>query len=94
MGPFRPLEDGSLILNPYAWSKVASMVFLEQPVGVGFSYATGSSDMEFVGDFYSGRDNVEIIRQFFRRFPERKNNDFYLSSESYGKALLVLLSRL
>ena len=33
-GPFRPTANGSLELNPYAWNLEASVVFIEQPVGV------------------------------------------------------------
>lgn len=40
MGPWRANEYGGLTRNPYAWTKHASMVFLEQPIGVGFSYST------------------------------------------------------
>ena len=35
-GPFRPTPDGKLELNEYAWNKLGSMVYIEQPVGVGF----------------------------------------------------------
>ena len=38
-GPFRPDSQGNLNQNIYAWNKIANMVFLEQPVGVGFSYS-------------------------------------------------------
>ena len=36
-GPFRPDVYGNIYPNEYAWNKIANMVFLEQPVGVGFS---------------------------------------------------------
>lgn len=57
---------------------------LEQPVGVGFSYTNSSDEIQYHNDGISASDNVLIIKTFFERFPERANNHFIISSESYG----------
>jgi len=44
MGPFRPAADGTLQLNPYAWSNLSNMVFIESPISVGFSYSDDEVD--------------------------------------------------
>ncbi len=83
-GPWRPVANGSLVNNPYSWSKLASLVFLEQPVGVGFSYGTDADELDSFNDFRAAQDNLLAIRAFFKRFPERASSPFYLASESYG----------
>lgn len=70
-------------MNPYSWNKVANVLYVEQPAGVGFSYSDDESDY-VTGDAQAAADNYVLIKQFFERFPERKSNQFYISSESYG----------
>ncbi|KAL9624406.1 MAG: hypothetical protein Q9160_001368 [Pyrenula sp. 1 TL-2023] len=38
LGPCNVTENLTTQLNPYAWNEVSNMLFLSQPVGVGFSY--------------------------------------------------------
>ena len=40
LGPCNVTEDLKTQVNPYAWNEVSNLLFLSQPVGVGFSYGT------------------------------------------------------
>lgn len=80
------MEDKSIAHNPYSWSSLASLVFLEQPAGVGFSYTTDESLQYAWNDFRAATDNLLTLKAFFQRFPEQaaSSSGFYISSESYG----------
>ncbi|KAJ8573604.1 hypothetical protein K7X08_010115 [Anisodus acutangulus] len=85
LGPFRVNSDGkTLHMNHYAWNLVANVLFLESPVGVGFSYTNTSSDLKTNGDRRTANDNLVFLLNWLERFPEYKDRDFYISGESYA----------
>jgi len=82
-GPFRPTKEGNLETNPWRWNMISNMVFLEQPVGVGFSYSDNKDDYK-IGDSQAAKDNLQTILKFLERFPRFANSPLFITSESYG----------
>ena len=54
LGPYRFASDDVLVRNPYSWNKVAHLIFIDQPVGVGLSFVNDGrgyvTNEEQVGD--------------------------------------------
>ena len=67
------------------------MVFVEQPVGVGFSQAT-DPDIAY-GDHQAAVDNHDFLKGFYDIFPALKSKPLYLTSESYGGHYLPTLAQ-
>lgn len=40
LGPCNVTKDLVTKLNPHAWNEASNMIFLSQPLGVGFSYGS------------------------------------------------------
>ncbi|KAK2969850.1 hypothetical protein RJ640_030159 [Escallonia rubra] len=85
IGPFVvDTNGGGLKLNPYSWNKEANMLFLESPVGVGFSYSNTTSDYDELGDDFTANDAYAFLYNWFVKFPSYKNRSFYVAGESYA----------
>jgi len=82
-GPYRPTKGGKIKYNPWAWTKFANIVFVEQPIGVGFSWSNTKSDL-VSNDMLSAKDNLQFVLNFFDKYSSFKKNRMYLISESYG----------
>ncbi|KAI4296375.1 hypothetical protein L6164_036338 [Bauhinia variegata] len=51
-----------LILTPYTWTKTASIIFIDAPVGTGFSYATNSEGYQ-LSDSISAWQTHKFLRK-------------------------------
>ena len=80
LGPSRIDEKQNLVFNPYSWNANASVIFLDQPVNVGYSYSSSS-----VSDTVAaGKDVYALLTLFFKQFPEYTKQDFHIAGESYA----------
>ncbi|OMO77961.1 Peptidase S10, serine carboxypeptidase [Corchorus capsularis] len=96
-GPFN-FEEGkpkgslpTLHLNPYSWSKVSNIIYLDSPVGVGFSYSENISTYT-TGDRQTAADTHAFLLKWFELYPEFVSNPFYISGESYAGVYVPTLA--
>ncbi|XP_047313041.1 serine carboxypeptidase-like 31 [Impatiens glandulifera] len=85
IGPFIVDADGhTLKFNTYAWNQEANMLFLESPVGVGFSYSNTTADYKKLGDDFTANDTYVFLHNWFLKFPSYRKRTFYMAGESYA----------
>lgn len=95
IGPLHINSDGkTLYMNPYSWNKLANLLFLESPAGVGYSYSNTSSDLYTAGDARTAEDSYAFLINWFERFPQYKHRDFYIAGESYAGHYVPQLSQI
>jgi cathepsin A (carboxypeptidase C) len=80
LGPSSVEKNGELKFNPSSWNANASVIFLDQPVNVGYSYS-GTSVSNTIA---AGKDVYALLTLFFKQFPEYAKQDFHISGESYA----------
>ncbi|XP_037043900.1 venom serine carboxypeptidase-like isoform X2 [Bradysia coprophila] len=82
-GPFFINEDKiSIRKNPYSWHTKYNILFIDNPVGTGFSFTDASGYCQNITQvakhLYLG------LRQFFQLFPWLASNPFYITGESFA----------
>lgn len=65
------------------WSKDHSIIYIDNPVGTGFSFAE-HADLYSRNESHVGVNLYIAMIQFFEVFPEFQNNPFYVTGESYA----------
>ncbi|TFK38948.1 serine carboxypeptidase [Crucibulum laeve] len=82
-GPCRITNDSSSVtLNPFSWNNEANVLYIDQPVGVGFSHG----DLK-VGTSQQAAADIWSFMQIFlsdSRFTKYQKNNLAIWTESYG----------
>jgi len=71
--------------NQFIWAEHADVLFLGQPVNVGFSHSSDGSTTS--NTLAAGKDVWAFLQLILTRLPEYDKTDFYIAAESYGGPL-------
>lgn len=82
IGPYRVQKDGTLMYNDGSWDEFANLLFVDNPVGTGFSYVDTDSYVHELEDMAD--QMVAFLEKFFTLFPEMSMDDLYIAGESYA----------
>lgn len=79
-GPWLLNEDYEARENPYSWTNLGNVVYIEQPVGTGFSTGTPTAkdQTDSAGQF------VNFLKTFYTTFPDLQNKKLWVTGESYA----------
>jgi len=83
LGPCRiASKDGAVTRNKDSWNTHSHILFLDQPVNVGWSYSDDGSRVS--RSYVASEDVYAFFQLFFSRFPEYAGAKFHMAAESYG----------
>ncbi|CAH2010697.1 unnamed protein product [Acanthoscelides obtectus] len=90
-GPFFINKKQELELRKYSWVNNHSVIYIDNPVGTGFSF-TKNEDGYARNETQIGNELYEALRQFFKLFSEHRKNEFYIHGESYAAKYALALA--
>ncbi|KAG8181456.1 hypothetical protein JTE90_017518 [Oedothorax gibbosus] len=82
-GPYTMHSDMTVGLRNHTWAKEFSVLYVDNPVGAGFSF-TDNENGYATGQDQIANDLYTFLQQFFKVYNKYSKNDFYVCGESYG----------
>ncbi|KAG0688195.1 Cell death protease, partial [Pichia californica] len=94
IGPLRIKDKNSIIWND-GWFNVADLIFIDQPIGTGFSIKMSNDEFES-GLLDSSNHLIKFIDNYFNIFTENYNkyDSIIIAGESYAGQYIPHLARL
>ncbi|TWU72544.1 Cell death protease [Metarhizium rileyi] len=91
VGPYRVNGDKTLVFNNGTWNEFANLLFVDNPVGTGFSYVDTNS---YIHELTTMATHfVTFLETFFALFPEYEHDDLYIAGESYAGQHIPYIAR-
>ncbi|KAI2005934.1 Cell death protease [Ophidiomyces ophidiicola] len=91
VGPYRLKDDHTLVYNEGSWDEFANLLFVDQPVGTGFSYVNTDSYIHELDEMAA--HFIIFLERFFELFPQYEHDDLYFAGESYAGQYLPYIAK-
>lgn len=82
-GPYKINDDLSLDETEFGWDTNHNMLFIDQPIGTGFSYSEDSNDYPTDEDTVAD-DLLDFILEFYESRPHLRAAPLYITGESFA----------
>lgn len=99
IGPFKieaPLiharDEPRVKKNPFSWTKMSSLLLVDSPAGVGYSYADNEDDY-VTNDTSRVLDLNDFLSKWFAEYLEFLSNPFYIAGCSYSGVIVPVLAQ-
>lgn len=73
IGPYRVEKDNHLVRNNGSWNEFANLLFVDNPVGTGYSFVDTDSylhELDEMADQF-----IIFLNKFFELFPQYEQDD-------------------
>ncbi|CAM0903456.1 unnamed protein product [Alopecurus aequalis] len=98
IGPFQFVSEPyngtvpSLQVNPYSWTKLANILFVDTPVGAGFSFSRRPEGYD-VGEVSTSLQLHEFLIKWFTDHPDFLANPLYIGGDSYAGKIVPFVAQ-
>ncbi|RHZ54311.1 hypothetical protein Glove_428g80 [Diversispora epigaea] len=91
-GPWRiNTNNETLSLIDGSWSEYANVLYVDQPIGTGFSFANSNSYLTNVTQVPT--EFLLFLDEFFKVFPEFSKDDMYIAGESFAGTYIPYIAK-
>ncbi|CAL9083450.1 unnamed protein product [Musa textilis] len=83
----------SLVYRPYSWTKVSNMIFLDSPVGSGFSFSRHAESYYDGGDISWSQYVYTFLIKWLVDHPKFLANPLYIAGDSYAGKIVPIVAQ-
>lgn len=93
VGPYRLKDNSTLEYNEGSWDEFGNLLFVDQPVGTGFSYVNGNQYLHEMDEMAA--HFITFLENWFDIFPEYERDDVWIHPPtlSLSPSLILTLYR-